>query len=202
MNMQTYSRTTFALLAACRALAGEPANTWGPVTNDAQMAISVVSPGSLMLSKKFIVPGGTNKLGGATTLPVAAKSELKAGEPFSLLVRIRNLSTYKTVTFACWGACPGAKDGLACVVISPSGKDISPRVATNSSGPFFRAGSVEFVVAQPNETAEFEFPLSQLCKLDEIGTYRITAKKSSYAKAEEAFVLTSNTLSVSVVPDE
>ena len=55
--------------------------------------------------------------------------------------------------------------------------------------------------AGPNQTGEFEFWLWELCKLDEIGTYRITARKTVWDKAGKRFDLTSNTLSIPVVPD-
>lgn len=86
-----------------------------------------------------------------------------------------------------------AKAGLACVVISPSGKDVSPLYT-------FGGGSGAIATAEPNQTMQFEFALSQLCKLEEIGTYKITASKRTFGNADKAFVLTSNTLCVSVVP--
>ena len=127
MKMQAYSYSVLALLAVGRALAGEPAtNEWGLVTNNAQIAISVTSPWS-----------HTFRVGDANTVqtPYSVKSEVKAGEPFSLLVRIRNLSTNQTLSV--FNAAPNTdvKIGLACVVISPSGKDVSPaRTIVGGSG--------------------------------------------------------------------
>jgi hypothetical protein len=212
--MKTHLRTciALALMLPCGALAGEPAmDSWGLVTNDVQMAISVVAPGSLSRSHYFVVPGGTNQ-GGWVSEPIVPKTDLKPGEPFSLLARIRNLSTNKTFSFRHDHIVPGVSLDLDCVVISPSGMDMSPRMRSESRE--FGAGSyLRPLTAEPNQTAQFEFPLSELCKLEKIGTYRITATKIAHAekvlswnahvytiKAEKEFVLTSNTLCVRVVP--
>jgi hypothetical protein len=198
MNMITYAYSALALLAVCHALAGEPTtNFWGPVTNNVQMAINVVPPGSHFV-RNFAVDGGTN----AYKVPPVVegeKSEVKVGQPFSLLVRIRNLSTNETFTFLYGAMFPDAEWGLVCIVVSPSGKDVSPS-ANSPREPW----SGRTAIARPGQTTEFEFPLSELCKLEEIGTYKITVRKSTFAirKGEKGIVLTSNTLSVSVVPDK
>jgi hypothetical protein len=167
------------------------------------MAISVVAPGSLSRRRYFVVPGGTNQVGGWVTEPIVPKTDLKTGEPFSLLVRIRNLSTNKTFVFCYGDITPDAKDGLACIVISPSGKDISPRMRSESSEFYVRGGSYRRpLTAQPDQTAQFEFPLSELCKLEEMGTCKITARKTIRDKAGKDFDLTSNSLCVRVVPDK
>jgi hypothetical protein len=86
-------------------------------------------------------------------------------------------------------------------------------MATNYDKPILLPGHSFGATAGPNETAEFEFPLSellggnvvplnQLCKLEEIGTYKITARKLIDAKGGKEFMLTSNTLYVSVVPNK
>ena len=186
MKIESYS--ICALFALSTALAGErTTDAWGPATNNAQMAISVTSP----WSQTFQV-GDTN----VAAARFSVKHEVKVGQPFSLLVRIRNLSTNETLSFYNALQPNTSPDvGLACVVISPSGKDVSPtRTAAGGSG--------QFAVARPNQTTQFEFGLSGLCKLEETGTYKITAKKNTFGNADKAFVLTSNTLSVSVVPDK
>ena len=194
--MRAYCYSVLALLAVCRALAGEATtNEWGPVTNNAQLAISIIPPGSFTV-RSFRV-GDTNN----PPMPTGAKTgknEVKAGEHFSLLVRIRNLSTNVTLNFYnAFQPNIGLGVGLACVVISPSGKDVSPNYSIGG-------GSGHFATEGPNQTTQFEFALSGLCKLKEIGTYKITARKSTSArhKGEKEFVLTSNTLRVSVVPDK
>jgi hypothetical protein len=184
--------------------AGEPATAeWGPVTNSAQMAISVVPTGSLAASKgRSILEAGTGGLV-IVTNPITVKSELKAGELFSLWVRIRNLSTNETFSFSYQSnPYPDAYRGLACVVISPSGKDVSPSTPTNSpTAPLVWRGPPPPVgAAGPNQTGEFEFWLWELCKLDEIGTYKIAARKTIWGKEGKVFDLISSTLCVSVVP--
>jgi hypothetical protein len=202
MKTHVHTCIVLALMLPCGALSGEPAtDAWGPVTNNVQMEISVVAPGSLSRSHYFVVPGGTNRVGGWVTEPIVPETDLKAGEPFSVLVRVRNLSTNKTFAFRYDGIVPDAKDGLACIVISPSGKDISPRMRSEPSE--FGGGSYRRpLTAQPNQTAQFEFPLSELCKLEEIGTYTITARKTIRDKAGKEFDVTSNSLSVRAVPDK
>ncbi|MCX6914405.1 MAG: hypothetical protein NT167_15340 [Verrucomicrobia bacterium] len=150
------------------------------------MAISVTSP----WSRSFLVD--TN----VQPPPFKPKREIKVGELFSLLVRVRNLSTNETLScYNAWEPNTDLEVGLACEVISPSGKHLSPsrRIAGGSAG---------FAVAGPGQTTQYEFGISGLCKLDEIGTYKITARKRAFVcpKGEKAFVLTSNTLCVSVVP--
>lgn len=198
--MHAYIGPFLSLLAVGHALGGEPiTNMWGPVTNSVQMAISVIPPGGHFV-RGFTVDGGTN------IVPVPSgtnrwQGEVKPSEPFSLLVRIRNLSTNETFSFFYGGAYPDEHAGLSCEVISPSGKDVSPRMPP---GPSIITGHAEFPTARPNQIAEFEFPLWRLCKLEETGTYKITASKRTYVphKDQKAFVLTSNTLSITVVPDK
>jgi hypothetical protein len=126
------------------------------------------------------------------------KRELKPGEPFNLWVRLRNLSTNQTLRFLSSGTDQDEEHGLAWVIISPSGKDISPR------GTLAVAGSSRWVLVRPNGIGEFEFPLSRFCKLEEVGTYKITARKSTFAirKGEKTIVLISNTLCIPVLPDK
>jgi len=146
------SYSASVLLAAAQALAGETTtNAWGPVTNNAQIAISVVAPGSHFVGA-FPVDGGTN-FHPVPPVVEGEKSELKVGQPFSLLVRLRNVSTNETFYISCSDPIPNEEHGLACVVISPSGKDVSPRMATNSDAPILGGRSVFFRAAGPNETA-------------------------------------------------
>jgi hypothetical protein len=199
VKTQTYPPVVLVLLAVCHAMAGEPAaNEWGPVTNNAQMSISVVPAGSVGGRTRFIVGGGTNPMGGYVTNPITVKTNLKLGEHFGLWVPLRNLSTNETLRFVSDGTDRDKEGGLAWAIISPSGKDVSPK------GTLARAHSSRWVLVSPNSIGELEFPLSSFCKLEEVGTYRITARKSTFAirKGETTFVLTSNTLCVRVVPDE
>ena len=85
------------------------------------------------------------------------------------------------------------------VVISPSGKDISPdmkKVHPGDSGADHRVA--------PNQTVEIEFNLSYFCKLDEVGTYKIIAEKKAMwsPKSQKVFTVISNPLLVSVVSNK
>lgn len=169
MSLRRCAYPLFALLGTCHALAGQSLDDqWGPVTNGAQMSITIA--------------GG--------------KNHIKTGEAFRLTVRIRNISTNEVLSFYN-AARPNADitDGLACVVISPSGQDISPVTEAASLG-----GSGGFANARPGRSIQYEFPLSQLCRLQEIGTYKIMARKRTITAthAKNAVVLTSNIVSLSV----
>jgi hypothetical protein len=82
--------------------------------------------------------------------------------------------------------------GVFCVVISPSGKDISPNPRT------FWHGSAAHIILPPNQIKEFEFNLSQLCNFDETGTYKIIAKKTIWFGNDKRFEIISNPLNMIV----
>jgi hypothetical protein len=212
MRIPTFNYSVLVFLAVSQALAGETAtNAWGPLTNEVQLGISAVAPRTYSPWGYFSVDGSTNS---PPLPPVGEKAEIKVGQPFSLLVRLRNLSTNETYSIYCEGVIPDEDLGLGFVVISPSGKDVSPRIPTNYHVAVLSLNSGFGATARPNETALFEFPLSRLleghnvfpldqpCKLEAVGTYKITVRKRIHPKAGKEFVLTSNTLYVSVVPNK
>jgi hypothetical protein len=133
------------------------------------MAINVVPSGSHVV-RNWAVAGGTNAYQ-VPPLVEGERSEVKVGQPFSLLVRIRNLSTNETFSFDYGAEWPDAELSLACIVVSPSGKDVSP-IVHDPPGAYY---SLRSAIARPSQTTEFEFPLSDFCKLEELGTYKITA---------------------------
>jgi hypothetical protein len=51
----------------------------------------------------------------------------------------------------------------------------------------------------PHDLSEFEFRLSDICKFDEIGAYRIVAKKGIFFDKNKGWVVVSNPLVVTVV---
>jgi hypothetical protein len=140
---------------------------WGAITNKMQMSISLKG------DKKQI---GTN-------------------QPFSLLIRIRNVSTNELFH----GYYTYVNDyELSFVVIAPSGKDISPKFPKDRV-----AGSGAAIRVPPNQTKKFEFNLSYFCMLDKIGTYKIIAKQKGYLGTNQTpFIVISNPLYISVVPDQ
>ena len=83
VNMKACIYSVLVLWVVGRAVAGEPTtNAWGPLTNNAQMTISVVAPGSHFVGA-FPVDGGTN-FHPVPPVVEGEKSELKVGQPFSL----------------------------------------------------------------------------------------------------------------------
>ena len=99
-------------------------------------------------------------------------NEIKTNQAVLLVIRFKNVSTNET--FRIYQANAIEYDrGYSWVVISPSGNDISPnmeKIPASESGGFIRLS--------PNQIKELEFNFSHLCKFDEIGTYKIVAKKT------------------------
>lgn len=141
-------------------------NQWGVVTNNVQMSISLTDRGK----------------------------EIKSSQPVKLLIRFRNISTNETFLVGRENAIEN-DPGYSWVVISPSGKDISPK-------PQIHTGSGGAIPLVPNQFIEFEFNLSRLCKFDELGTYKIVTKKSIWSpENQKLFTVVSTPLYVTVVPE-
>jgi len=153
-------------LVASRALGDSPVtNEWGAISNGVQMSISFDGK----------------------------KREIKTNEEFQLLVSIKNLGTTNAWSYLGGMANSELGNGLHCVVISPSGKDVSPSVK-------FRGEAFGFINCPPGGGESFKFNLSRICRLDEMGTYKIIAQKSIYFDVKKSWVVTSNPLFVKVVP--
>lgn len=118
----------------------------------------------------------------------------KTNHPVELLVRINNL--YPTEEYALYVRNPLTfTEGLSLIVIAPDGKDISPTFAENFNG----SGGV--VRVQPMQINGFGFDLNSLCKLDQIGTYKIVLKLNrSTSDRRKVFAITSNQLNVTIIP--
>jgi hypothetical protein len=167
-------------------------NDWGSMTNKLQMAISIIPPNSKAIKK---LGPETNYI--QSLRPHGYTNEIRVNEAFSLLVRIKNSSTNEAYSsYVTIDANPDLRSGLACTVISPSGKDMSPHPAATHTT--FFSGS--FIVVSPQQIGEFEFKLSDLCRLSEAGIYTITAKKEFRASevTNRFFTVLSNPLKVSV----
>jgi hypothetical protein len=126
------------------------------------------------------------------------KTQVKASGPFSLLIRYRNVSTNETFGLTYDGETPLDDFTYSFIVLAPSGKDISlaKEMQENSSG-YIRQ-------LKPGEIIEVEVNLSKWYSLNEVGTYKITAKKGDmlWAGKPEAFEVVSNPLDVKVVAGE
>ncbi len=84
------------------------------------------------------------------------------------------------------------------VVTFPSGKRVSPH------GDPMLSRSMTLNRLAPSEMRQFTFPLSEICKFDEIGTYTITASRSvSWPNGkQDYFEVASNPLTIKVVPEK
>jgi hypothetical protein len=158
-------------LAVWQVFADDPkTHEWGAVTNNFQMSINLKGD----------------------------KNEITTNQPCILLIRYRNVSTNEM--FRVFEANGTVYDpSYSFVVISPSGKDISPDMKKVRSGDSWANHEVG-----PNQTVEIEFNLTYLCKLNEVGTYKIIAKKGqmwSVARDKE-FTVVSNPLNVLVIPNQ
>jgi hypothetical protein len=153
----------YATMIIGRVLAGDTETIeWGAVTNNFQMSISL-------------------KCGG---------HEIKTNEPVVLLIKYRNVSTNETI-IVFNHIVPAMDATYSFVVISPSGKDISPNI------PKSLTGSGGNYPISPNQTREFDVDLSQFCKFDELGAYKIISKKVIFADPKNKwFTVVSNPLSI------
>jgi hypothetical protein len=158
------------VISAPRILAEDiKTNAWGRINNHVQMLITLKN----------------------------GENEIKTNQPIILLVRIRTDSTNEIFSSQL-DALVNTDQllGLLCIVISPSGKDISPQKKSNS------AGSGRLVIVRKDQIAHFEFNLGSLCKFEEIGTYKIVAKKELNRNSDnKTFTAESNPLYVSVMPN-
>jgi hypothetical protein len=131
----------------------------------------------------------TNNLQMSISL-TSGENEIITNQPVVLLVRYKNISTNETITI--YNDAAISRDATySFVVTSPSGKDLSPNLpkSINGSGGIYPLS--------PNQTQEFKVNLSQLCKFDELGIYRIIANKTIWSSKERKwFTVTSNQLSI------
>jgi hypothetical protein len=121
-------------------------------------------------------------------------SEIKTNQFVTLLVRFRNLSTNAIYLYRFNFDDTELAGGVSCRVISPSGKDILP----NRDNALAQGSGANFPVP-PHQIYEFEFSLGNFCDFSEVGTYKITAKKTLMIGQRKEFLVVSNPLYVSVV---
>ena len=160
---------TTVLLASQARGDGLAMNQWGAVTNGVQMSIAL--------------DGGDR--------------EIKTNDQVQLLVQIKNIGSLIARSSLILGRNTDPGSGLRCVVISPSGKDISP--TAHSYGP---SGAI--LNLSPGQGDSFTFDLGRICKFDEVGNYKITAQKIVYTddgkNITRSWTVVSNPLLVKVVP--
>ena len=159
-----------AMLAAATVLGvfADDAKTreWGAVTCNAQMSIELKE----------------------------SKSEIQSNQSVYLVIRIKNVSTNDTIgVYQSLAIVVNSLVNFSFVVISPSGKDVSPKAAE-----YFRGGSAGSYSIGPGQIKTFDYDLNYLCKFDEVGTYKVTAKKRLFPDLEEKCELVSNSLNIVV----
>jgi hypothetical protein len=121
------------------------------------------------------------------------KREIKIDQSLVLSIRIRNLATNDAFFFyEATEENTNLTTGISYNVISPSGKEILPTVKA------YGGSSGGFITVHPNQIKEFEFNLSQIYKLDEVGGYKIIAKKTVWHDQNKQYEVISNPLNVIV----
>lgn len=153
-----------AVMATSATAGEEKPRYWGELTNNVQMSI----------------------------IHYSLLDHAERNGPARLIIRIRNASSKDNVHFF-RGGDTSSSDGVALVVTSPSGKDLSP-----SREPLGGSGAI-YVIA-PGQTNQFEFGLGQVCNLSETGTYKIVAIKTIYLGSSNQFEVVSNPLYLKVAP--
>lgn len=160
----------FAATCGLRADAGGPTeDEWGPIVSNAQMSIHLKDAGN----------------------------EIKTNQPVVLSIRIRNLSTNETFIFLRQIADFVSPPEISFIVVSPSGKELSPA----TYGPAH--GSARFVAIPPQRSVDDQFNLRRFYKFNEMGTYKIIAKWGlENASHTWGVIATSNPLYLTVAPGE
>jgi hypothetical protein len=169
MRKHLYSILIFGMCAVSGAFSGGTGGSdWGEVTNNVQISLTL--------------KGG--------------QREIKTTAPVPLLVGFRNLSTNQTVGVFRTGAVE-YDDTYSWVVISPSGKDVSPDFRTI---PTCDNGHTLYI--PPAHTNQVELNFRNLCRFDEVGTYKIVAKKQIWLGVNKRWLAISNPLLVSIASDQ
>jgi len=124
-----------------------------------------------------------------------ATSQIVTNQNPQFIARIKNLSTNE-VFHLYVGAAFLASRGMSFTITSPSGKDISPVFYNN-----FIAESGITVWVPPGKVDGFIVGLQQFCKLDELGTYKITMTvQRGSPDRHKLYNVVSNPLFVTVIP--
>jgi hypothetical protein len=114
-------------------------------------------------------------------------------EPVVLVFQVKNFSTNDSFNFL-HSEIAGQNPAISLVVVSPSGKSKSPDTSP------FKLVQVGRKTVLPDQTLEFEFKFSDVCRLDEAGTFEVTSKlELNTTGKRHSFAVTSNTLKLSCV---
>ncbi|MGB8367711.1 MAG: hypothetical protein ACLPYZ_00190 [Limisphaerales bacterium] len=116
---------------------------------------------------------GTNETASSCDAEISIKlkepaKEIKTNEPVILTVQIKNTSTNEMLMFRI----ENMPTDFTWAVTSPSGKDLSPKPDL-----LHEAISGWFPKLKPLESREIDFDLSSVCSFNEVGIYKVVAKK-------------------------
>lgn len=134
--------------------------------------------GTMTVWNVFADDGKTNEWSATTCeaqISVALKEpakEIKTNEPVIVTVQIKNTSTNEVLIFLI----SNVPTDFTWNITSPSGKDLSPRKSAFPQ-PGFSSLNVR---VNPMETSVHDFDLSSICNFNEIGTYKVFAKKEVF----------------------
>jgi hypothetical protein len=127
----------------------------------------------------------------------AGIDEIKTNQPVSLFICLTNTSTNETVYVD--STPPAYNENFTSEVISPGGKDISPRKQPPQQIGFSSGASIPIL---PQTKFQFGgYNISDFCKFDEIGKYKITISlKINSQVVHGSFPVVSSPLYLIVVP--
>ena len=120
--------------------------------------------------------------------------EIHTNQAVIMVIRFKNTSTNESFIMY-WMQSIKGDPSISFTITTPSGKDISPKIDSNPTG------SAYFRRITPNEIVDMEIDMSRRCKFDEVGKYKITARRPLESVSDrKPFVVVSNPLYVLVTP--
>ena len=145
---------------------GTTTNEWGPVNCNAQISVQLKDP----------------------------EKEIKINQTVNLVIYIKNVSTNETLyVFQSLAVVIDSYIDFSFNIISPSGKDISPK-----QSKYWNGGSAGIYPLLPGQVKEFSYNLSYICKFDEVGTYKVIVKKKFGLWQDGKCEAASNPLTITV----
>lgn len=121
-------------------------------------------------------------------------SEIETNQPIELLVRVKNLSTNKSVVLTEWMGAEIFETTSLSPILTVSGREQHYEIRVDGSF----SGTIDPRVAPPNGYYEYEFNIGRLKDPKTKSVYKIVTKRMVGAN----LVVTSNPLYVKVVPSE
>jgi hypothetical protein len=120
--------------------------------------------------------------------------EIKLNGTVILLVQFRNVSTNQIFQIVSMDTGRNYDPFFSFDVVSPSGKNVSPAMESSPTGSF------RFIRILSGHNVEMEYELSSRCRFNEVGKYRIVARRSVDSMAlRKSYLVVSNPFLLSVV---